>query len=212
MQQAWIRHGLMVVVLAGLTWIFSAGRTAMLPVHRWNRAFADAAFLTLCLTLAIGPASRFSRAWAKLLPWRRELGVGLTAAAVIHVLIYAAAFDWDFLRFVFRVEHDRPILLDNVFAAANWVGVIALAYLVVLALTSNNFSQRLLGKGWKLLQQQTYTLFILTIVHAGLLVHLAYHQKETAFLPVFWTAAIGTAALQIAGYWKTVREHPRPPG
>ena len=209
MQKAWIRHALMVLLLGGLTWIFSVGRVQMHPVHRWNRAFADAAFMMLCLTLAIGPASRFNRSIAKLLPWRRELGLGLTAAAVVHVIIYASAFEWNFLRFVLRVEHNERFLLDNVFAAANWVGVIALGYLIVLALTSNNLSQRLLGRGWKFLQQQTYTVFILAIVHAGLLAHLAYQQKETTFLPVFWIAALGTGALQIAGYLKTVREQQR---
>jgi hypothetical protein len=35
---------------------------------------------------------------------------------------------------------------DNLWSAANWVGLFALGYVLVLAATSNDFSQRLLGR------------------------------------------------------------------
>ena len=67
MQKAWIRHALMVLLLGGLTWIFSAGRVQMHPVHRWNRAFADAAFMMLCLTL-VGAAESLRQSIGAPLP------------------------------------------------------------------------------------------------------------------------------------------------
>jgi DMSO/TMAO reductase YedYZ heme-binding membrane subunit len=74
------RHLATIVFLTGLAWFFTVGRAGMHPVHLWNRAFADAAYVLLCLTLAIGPVVRWAPRLWPLLPWRRELGIWATSA------------------------------------------------------------------------------------------------------------------------------------
>lgn len=72
------------------------------------------------------------------------------------------------------------------------------------AATSNDFSQRTLGRGWKFLQRQTYTLFVLTWLHtAGFLL-----VTETGrFEPVlrFLTSTVLAVVAQFSGFVHTVR-------
>jgi len=201
----WQRHTLSVLAVGLLVLIFTSGRYNLPEVHLWNRAFADAAFVLLCLTLAIGPAARFVPGLGVLLPLRRELGIWLTIAAVIHVGIYlAGALDWNVLGFFVDLAHHPPVLLRNAFGVANWLGGLAMLYLIVLALTSNDASMRALGRGWKFLQQQSYTLIILAALHSGVLIYLVIDQGHGVFPAVFWATAAAAAVLQIAGFIRTV--------
>jgi len=194
--------------MIGLSWIFASGRAELPSHHFWNRIFADTGFALLCLTLMIGPAARFLPIFNPLLPWRRELGIAFLVAAVLHVLIYADGIEWNLLKFFVDTEgHHHPVLLQNAYAVANWIGVVALLYGIILALTSNNFSQQLLGKGWKFLQQQSYTLFILLVLHTGVLLYLAMQSGYGVFRPVFWSLTILTITLQFAGYIQTIRQY-----
>ncbi|MEW5940606.1 MAG: ferric reductase-like transmembrane domain-containing protein [Chloroflexota bacterium] len=211
---SFVRHVFAVALLVGLAWVFSLGRADLPPVHFWNRILADAGFALLCLILLIGPLGRFFPAINSLLPFRRELGIAFAVAATLHVLAYARSFDFDLTRFFVGTEHHETILLANAFASANWIGLVALAYGLILALTSNDFSQRLLGRGWKFLQQQSYTLFILVFLHTGILVYLVIHAGYGIFRPIFWGLGGFTIILQLAGYLRTVvlqsrLRHPR---
>jgi len=196
-------------LLIVFAWLFSFGRAGLPSIHFWNRSLADAGFAILCLTLMIGPLARFIPSIGFLLPFRRELGIAFTVAAALHVIIYARALDLDVTRFFVGSEHHETILLANAFASANWIGLLALLYGLILALTSNNFSQRLLGKGWKFLQQQSYTLFVLVFLHTALLIYLVIKTGDGIFRPFFWGLAIITVLLQLAGYIQTVRQHKR---
>ncbi len=202
--KALVRHAFAVALLIGLAWLFSLGRADLPSVHFWNRIFADAGFVLLCFILMIGPLGRFVPAFNALLPFRRELGIAFAVAASLHVLVYARSLDFDFTRFFAGTEHHETILLANAFASANWIGLIALVYGLILALTSNDFSQRLLGRGWKFLQQQSYTLFILVVLHTGILVYLVIHTGYGIFRPFFWGLTSLTVLFQLAGYLRTV--------
>ncbi|MEW5987991.1 MAG: ferric reductase-like transmembrane domain-containing protein [Chloroflexota bacterium] len=201
MKNPFLRTLLTFVLSAALVWFFTLGRQGLHPIHLWNRALADAAYVLLCLILVIGPLAQFAPSVSALLPWRRELGVGFTALAIAHVLVYAQG---DFGRFFVGQEQHQSFLLHNAFAAANWIGLLALIYAIVLALTSNDASQRLLGRGWKFLQQQSYTLFILTLLHAGLLLYLFIREGFGLFRPLFWLGGLATVSLQLVGYTHTV--------
>lgn len=202
----WLRHFAAIIVLSGLTALFTIGRDELAPVHYWNRSLADAAVVMLCLTLAIGPAARYGRWMSPLLPFRRELGIWLTAAALAHVGIYLdGVYQWDITGFFVEAgEHSNTLLRRDAFAAANWVGALALIITSLLALTSNDLSQRLLGKGWKFLQQQTYTLFVLACVHTAIYLYFVIHEGHGIFIPAFWIGALLAAGLQAAGYIRTV--------
>jgi len=92
---------------------------------------------------------------------------------------------------------------QSLWAAANWVGLFALGYGVVLAATSNDFSQRLLGRGWKFTQRQTYTLFVLTWLHTA-----AFLLDLDRFPPAFtwfWMFTIVAVVTQMSGFIHTVR-------
>lgn len=206
--KAWHRHAFTMVFLAGLVWLFTLGREGMHPVHLWNRAFADASFVLLSLTLVIGPLVKFFPQLGKLIPWRRELGIWCAAAATIHVAIYAQAFDWNVVRFFVRETDEGTTLLRNAFGVANVVGLAALLYLVPLTVTSNNFSMQLLGRGWKFLQQQSYTLFVLTSLHALGFFYFVYQPngQHGTFWLMMWSGILLTIAFQILGYVSTVRQ------
>lgn len=203
-----IRYVLAILVFALLSALFSIGRGEMHPVHFWNRLIADASFVLLCLTLLIGPAAHFFKPLWPLLPWRRELGVVGALAALAHVLIYMQVFRWNPLGFFFDLKADRLPLLRNAFASSNWVGLLALGIMLVLGVTANDFSQKWLGKGWKFLQQQNYTLYALALMHVLLFLYLVYVRRDAAssrvIVPVFWGLSAATVGLQTAGFIRTV--------
>lgn len=197
----WQRHLIAVVLAAGLTSLFTFGREGLHPVHLWNRAFADAAFALVCLILIIGPAARFAPGWAILLPLRRELGIWFTILAGLHVAAYLqGAYNWNLLGFFTGTNH--------AFIAGNWIGAAALLYAVILSVSSNDVFQRLLGgAAWKLLQQQSYTLFALTILHTGTFLYILLGGGFGLFPAVFWAGFTLTVGMQIAGYVRTVLHH-----
>ena len=172
----------------------------------WNKVLADTSLILLCLILMLGPVARFVPRMRRLVPWGRELGIAMFVTAGLHVVIL---FDgsWDVVGLSFGAA---GFLSDESFwKAANWVGLVALAYALVLAATSNDFSQRRLGRGWKFLQRQAYTLFVLTWLHAAgwLLVSLPH---SPTFKPWFWMFTTLAVGAQFAGFVHTVRS-PRGP-
>lgn len=84
---------------------------------------------------------------------RRYLGVAAAGYALLHTYLYM--IDMGAL---------QP-MLDEFRALGIWTGWGAFAILVPLALTSNNWSQRLLRFRWKQLQRLVYPAAVLTLVH-----------------------------------------------
>ena len=92
---------------------------------------------------------------------------------------------------------------QSLWSAANCVGLFALGYALVLVAKSNDFSQRLLGRGWKFTQRQTYTLFVLTLLHtAWFLVDL---DRFSPALTWVWMSTILAVVAQMSGFVHTVR-------
>lgn len=207
-----LRHILALILLVVLIYLSSLGREELESLHFFNRTVADASYLLLCLTLVIGPLVKFVPRLRFLLPWRRELGIAFMVAAGVHVLIYTSHFRWDVLRFFSDTnQQGRVRLLENPFAISNWIGLLALLYAVILGLTSNDVSQRMLGKGWKFLQQQSYTLFVLVLFHIAIFLYLVLNPRREPgyFPPIFIVAGVITILLQTAGYLITVRRNYR---
>ncbi|MFQ5557797.1 MAG: hypothetical protein ACE5GB_09880, partial [Acidimicrobiales bacterium] len=79
------RHVAAAGLLGVVALLFARVHGDMAPLHRWNRSAADTAIVSLCLILALGPAARFVAPVRRLLPWRRELGLGFFVALGLHV-------------------------------------------------------------------------------------------------------------------------------
>jgi sulfoxide reductase heme-binding subunit YedZ len=117
-------------------------------------------------------------------PWKKILGLLGFFYGLVHALIYMAldqGWDWGELAddFTKRV-HIR-------------FGMIALALLIPLAITSNLRSQRALGKKWKMLHRLVFPATLLIGLHYML-------ARKTGYAEASWAVAI--AGVLIVLRWK----------
>ncbi len=218
--KAWIVRHLQVLVLATLAgYLFLLLRAEWSPMHRYNRALGDVSLLLVALAMVIGPILRLTswRLIRYLLPHRRELGIYAVIAALVHtVIILVGWVDLDFARlfgFEFHPGLQRYVMVQHGFALGNIIGIAALLYGIVLAVTSNNVSQSWLGTSvWKFIQQGAYVLWWLAVIHTGyfLFLHfLDYHRNTPEPNWAQWPFVILTLvvlALQIAASVVTWRK------
>lgn len=111
--------------------------------------------ILLLITLSVTPLQRLT-GWAGGMAVRRQLGLWCFAYALLHLVMYALfilGMDWGQLG-VELVQ--RPYII---------VGALALLGLLALAVTSNRYSQRRLGRRWRRLHQLIYVILILGLVH-----------------------------------------------
>lgn len=182
----WVRH-LIVIVLAVIgTALFLYSRAEWSPMHRWNRAVGDMSLVLVALAMALGPMSRLWRSFVRWVPYRRELGIYAVMLALVHFTIIL--FGWvelDLMRLVgfeFHPSLQRYVMVQHGFGLANLVGVLALLYGAILAATSNDRSLRWLGSSvWKFVQQGTYVLWWLSVIHTGyfLFMHFLDYHRQT---------------------------------
>ena len=178
-------------------------------MHKWNRAIGDVSILLVALSMAIGPLSRLFSRFKRALPWRREFGIYGVILAFIHATIILIGWvELDLMRlfgFEYHPQLEQYVMLKHGFGLANILGIAALLYASILALTSNNFSQKFLGASvWKHVQQGTYILWWLTVLHTGYFLflnfldfHRSTPEPNWAQIPFLWLV-LGVAALQLA--------------
>lgn len=182
-----VRHCAVLVLAVLMSVAFLFSRAEWSEMHRYNRAVGDVSVVLISLAMVIGPASRLSNwRWVnRLLPYRRELGIWAVAAALIHTIVILFGWVeldlWRLFGFEFHPQLKKYVMVRHGFALGNALGLLALVYGVVLALTSNNVSQRVLGISvWKFIQQGAYVLWWLVVVHTSyfLFIHfLDYHRS-----------------------------------
>lgn len=215
--KSWVlRHVLVIALAITIGYLLLISRAEWSAMHRYNRAIGDVSLILVSLAMAIGPLTRLT-AWKwirALLPFRRELGIYAVVAALIHTVIILIGWVeldlWRLFGFELHPALQSYVMVRHGFALANAVGVIALLYGVVLALISNDLSQRLLGQSvWKFVQQGTYVLWWLVMLHTGyfLFVHfLDYHRRipEPNWLQwPFIALVLAIIAVQIAATVET---------
>ena len=135
------------------------------------------------------PKSKFIQ-W--LMRRRRYLGVAAFGYAALHTLYY-----------VIDLGSFAAIVRDFV-ELGIWTGWVAFLIFVPLALTSNDYSVRALGPGWKALQRLTYVAAIFTLAHW---IFLEYHIGPA--LVHFFPLAI-LEAYRIWQTQKNRKSHPLP--
>jgi sulfoxide reductase heme-binding subunit YedZ len=214
------RHLLVIAFGALAVYLFWESRPDWSPMHRWNRSFGDASLVLIAVAMAIGPLARFWSAMRRAVPWRRELGIwGVVLMGVHTFIIFAGWFEWDLMRFFgfqFHPQLDRYVMVQHGFGLANLIGIVALFYGAILALTSNNYSQRVLGGAvWKFFQQGTYVLWMLIVLHTAYFLYLHFQDFHRPTPEPNWTQwpfvalVLGVLALQVLASWKVWRTRQR---
>jgi sulfoxide reductase heme-binding subunit YedZ len=159
------------------------------------------ALILLLITLGMTPLQQLTR-WGGWIAVRRQLGLWCFAYAALHLSCYVLFIAGLRLDLVLRDLSERPYII---------VGALAFVGLLVLAVTSNRFSIRKLGRKWKALHRLVYAILLLALLHmlwvvrADLGEWLAYALIGGALLLMRLSAVAG--ALQRAGV--LFRENPK---
>ncbi|AMB81078.1 sulfoxide reductase heme-binding subunit YedZ [Pseudomonas fragi] len=140
-----------------LFWLYEAWSLALGPdpgkvlVDRLGLGTLILLLVTLCMT----PMQKLA-GWAGWIAVRRQLGLWCFAYVVLHLcayLTFVLGFDWSQLGVELR---KRPYII---------VGSLGFLCLLVLAVTSNRYSQRRLGVRWKKLHRLVYVVLGLGLLH-----------------------------------------------
>ncbi|WP_374415850.1 protein-methionine-sulfoxide reductase heme-binding subunit MsrQ [Ectopseudomonas oleovorans] len=113
------------------------------------------ALVLLLITLAMTPLQQLSR-WAGWIAVRRQLGLWCFAYAALHLFGYVLFIAGMRPELVLRDLSERPYII---------VGALTFVDLLALAITSNRFSIRKLGRRWKTLHRLIYVILLLALLH-----------------------------------------------
>jgi len=133
-------------------WIFALGPDPGKVLVDW---LGFGALVLLLITLSMTPLQKLT-GWAGWIAVRRQLGLWCFAYVVLHLSAYAVfilGLDWSQLGVELR---KRPYII---------VGGLGFIGLLVLAVTSNRYSQRRLGARWKKLHRLVYVILGLGLLH-----------------------------------------------
>lgn len=140
-----------------LFWLYEAWSLALGPDP--GKVLVDrlglGALILLLVTLCMTPMQKLT-GWAGWIAVRRQLGLWCFAYVVLHLcayLTFVLGFDWSQLGVELR---KRPYII---------VGSLGFLCLLVLAVTSNRYSQRRLGVRWKKLHRLVYVVLGLGLLH-----------------------------------------------
>jgi len=133
-------------------WIFALGAD---PGKVLVERLGLGALILLLLTLAMTPL-RQATGWGGWIAVRRQLGLWCFTYAVLHLSAYA----------VFLLGLDAgQLLIDLSERPYIIVGALGLLGLLALAVTSNRYSIRALGRRWKQLHRLVYPILLLALLH-----------------------------------------------
>lgn len=152
------RVGVFIAVMVWpLLWLYEAWSFALGPDP--GKVLVDrlglGALILLLITLSMTPIQRLT-GWAGWIAIRRQLGLWCFAYVVLHLsayLVFILGLDWSQL----GVElSKRPYIV---------IGSLGFLCLLMLAVTSNRYSQRRLGVRWKKLHRLVYVILGLGLLH-----------------------------------------------
>lgn len=141
---------------APAVWFFYLGMTGGLgaePIKALEQALGKTALQLLIVCLSITPLRRYLG--VNLLRFRRALGLLTFCYVGLHLLVWL----------VLDVQAPALIWADIVKRPYVTVGFTAFLLMIPLAMTSNDWSVRRLGPGWRRLHQMTYVVAVLGAVH-----------------------------------------------
>ena len=140
-----------------LFWLYEAWSSALGPDP--GKVLVDrlglGTLILLLVTLGMTPLQKLS-GWPGWIAVRRQLGLWCFAYVALHLSAYCVfvlGLDWSQLGVELR---KRPYII---------VGALGFLSLLVLAVTSNRYSQRRLGSQWKKLHRLVYVVLGLGLLH-----------------------------------------------
>ena len=141
--------------LLRLVWLGTHDGLGANPVEWITRSTGTWALVFLCITLAMTPL-RLLTHWTKWIKMRRMFGLFCFFYAMIHFLIWLW-LDQDFdIQAMMKDVIDRPFIT---------MGFISFVLLIPLAVTSNHWALRRLGKYWSILHKLIYVIACTVIAH-----------------------------------------------
>ncbi len=179
----------------------------------WSTSFARVSFFLLFLVLLIGPIMRlikpkkefstFKRPWT----WRGELGIWFVITGLLHFYFAMSKgfINWSFMKALGGGIGGGGLGL------ANLLGLVALFFSLILAITSFNKIIKFLGfESWKWVQSFTYVVFYLVVGHLIYFQFFTTHGSGPDWfgyvsIIMFFIILI----LQISACVKTVKEYRR---
>lgn len=222
--RAAIRHVVVLALAALLLFLFWRSRPEWSPEMRFWRAVGDAAVVLLLASLAVGPLARLSRPAGRLVAWRRQIGIWAAVLASAHALLVVDGWaQWSVRRFLgyeLVPQLGREARMEPGFGLANLIGLVALAWLLILLATSSDRALRFLGPAaWKWIHSGSYVVFYLVLLHAGyfLFIHytISFHRApapENWFRWPLLIMGLVVLGLQWAALWRTMRRRRERPG
>ena len=211
------RHLLIAAISVFLTLIFWMAHFEWHDEMRLWRAFGDAGYSMLFVTLIIGPISKLWVRGSFLLTWRREVGIWFAVLAVTHGLLIAHGWaNWDVAKFFgyeFIPQLGRMARIEPGFGLANTLGFVAFLWIAILAFTSSNRAMKWLGaSSWRWIHTGSHIVFYLVAIHTSYFLFMHYTESfhhtvppQSTFVIPFIVMSIAVLALQVASYIKVVR-------
>jgi sulfoxide reductase heme-binding subunit YedZ len=146
---------LALVPLGRLIWLGSAQDLGANPIEFITRSMGTWTLVFLCLSLAMTPA-RVITGWTGFIHLRRMLGLFCFFYATVHFLI------WLWLDHNFSLADMWQDVLERPYIT---FGFLAFVLLIPLAVSSNRWAQRKLGRRWGYLHRMVYVIAVLAILH-----------------------------------------------
>ena len=211
------RHLLIASISVVLTVVFWMAHFEWDDEMRLWRAFGDAGYSMLFVTLIIGPISKLWTRGAFLLTWRREVGIWFAILAITHGLLIAHGWaNWDVAKFFgyeFIPQLGRMARMEPGFGLANTLGFVAFLWIAILALTSSNRAMKWLGaSSWNWIHTGSHLVFYLVAIHTAYFLFMHYTESfhhtvppQSTFVIPFVAMSIMVLGLQIAAFIKVGR-------
>lgn len=135
------------------------------PVREILLRTGETSLVLLVLSLAVTPLKTLF-GWNQIIPLRRIFGL----YAFLYVVLHFGTFVW--LDYGLNLQYILDGVLEQNFVL---VGFVAFLLLIPLAVTSNKWSQRKLGKKWKTLHKLVFVIILLALIHFWWLVKNVYY-------------------------------------
>lgn len=173
---------------AALVYGFYTGDLTVNPTEYITDQTGTWALAFLVMSLSVTPIRRFT-GWTPIIRLRRMLGLFSFFYALLHVLTWVVFYHFFDPTFMIEDVAERPFIT---------LGMATFVILLVLAITSNRFAVRRLGRRWQVLHRLAYAAGI------GGVVHFWWAVKADTTEPYRW-AAVLVVLLGLRVWWAAER-------